>query len=593
MAGSRSEREVKVKFTGESSSVQSAASDVRKVFQMLDSDINDDRDAIQKLGAAYEQVADAVRKDSASMAQSVDVVSDALGPELTSALNASGRTVEDYIVEWRKLGLTFADIDSGSHELAAGLRRMDDAARNSMGSVGDGLKKIEDGSNRARSNMANFVGNAASELPLVSEAIGPLNVGIGQMVEGLAEGDINFKKFLATGGAMAGISVGLAYVNNQLDLMKQKDAFRTDQVKAFEEVIKESGDAIEGLVEHYRDLGKIQITTMANAGNPFADATKDITKDLIAAGLSVDQYARLIEGGTPAIQAWVDAQQAAGNAIDIDVLRALGQGVEDYTAASDRAATSAEFFATSAASLNETWDRGVGVLGQQSDATHNARIAQEALTRAQEAAEQQQRELTDAQLASIDAGYAAMSAQDSFAGAMDRLATATDDPTTSVNELDQAQRNAAQAALAMGLANQANAEQIAANAGAPLGAAASTKVLTDTLYMLAMSMDANSPVRAAILGHIDALGGVQPTVDTEFTVQDEQAITKFRGIKTKSDDAKIAAQDLKGAVDDLPGNVTIPFTFPGVGQIPTIIANLNQLTTAANRANAAVNRVVS
>ena len=50
---SRSEREVKIRFTGESAVLKGSAGEVRKVFQMLTSDLNDSRGAGEKLAAAY------------------------------------------------------------------------------------------------------------------------------------------------------------------------------------------------------------------------------------------------------------------------------------------------------------------------------------------------------------------------------------------------------------------------------------------------------------------------------------------------------------------------------------------------------------
>ena len=591
----RTEREVKIRFTGESAVLKGTTGEVRKVFQMLSSDLNDARGAGEKLAAAYKQVADSMERDMRDIADAADVVRDSLGPEMTQAIEASGRTVEDQVQEWRKLGLTLDDVKRDSDLLADGLKQLDASARQSTGSVGDGLKKVADGSERAKSNMANFAGNAASELPLVSGALGPLNVGIGQMVEGFAEGAVNVKDLVKAGGTMVGITAILAYINNQLALMKAKDAFRTDQVEGFEEVLKESSNAVADLTEHLRELGEVQITTMANAGNPFADATKDVTAALLEAGLTAEQYAELIAGGEPKIRAWVEAQKAAGNAIDVDVLRALGQGADDWAKAADKGATNAAFFGKEMAAVAEETDRGADSLNQHMDATARDTLAQESLTTALERAESAQRDLTSAQLASIDSGYAVADAQDRFTESMEALAVATDDPKTGVNELDQAQRSAEQAALAMATATAANAEALAVAAGAPLSAAESNYLLIDSLYKTALGMDENSPVRKALLDHIGALQGVPSEAKSTIVVDNEDASTRMGFVRQKSKDAESAVGDLSAAVSAVPGDIPITATLIGytttMSQLSNLMTRLDEVKRKADAADRAVGNV--
>ena len=86
----KGEREVRVRFTGESAVLKGAGGEVRKVFQMMKADINDTRDAAEKMAAAQSQVADSMRKDMAAIATAADVVRDSLGPEMVAAIESSG-----------------------------------------------------------------------------------------------------------------------------------------------------------------------------------------------------------------------------------------------------------------------------------------------------------------------------------------------------------------------------------------------------------------------------------------------------------------------------------------------------------------------
>ncbi|MBP6728126.1 MAG: hypothetical protein KA129_00770, partial [Microthrixaceae bacterium] len=576
---SRSEREVKIRFTGESAVLKGSAGEVRKVFQMLTSDLNDSRGAGEKLAAAYEQVADSMRKDMAAIAETADVVRDSLGPEMTQAIEASGRTVEDQVQEWRKLGLTLDDITRDSDQLAAGLKQLDDSARMSAGAVGDGFKKVADNSDRARSNAANFAGNMASELPLVSGALGPLNVGIGQMVEGLAEGAINWKQLLGVGLAMGAATMVLAELtDNSDDLAEaQRKAMRAELVKSWVDALQGAASPIDSLAEQIAGVGMI----VGELDTTFGRAGVDMTAWFREAGLSVTDWTTAIAGGEAGaadLEAKIRGSSLTAQE-QTTIMLALGNAQEVYATSSEGAATQSAVFGEQLADTTDEVDRGSDSLVQNMDATTRNTLARESLTTATERAEEAQRDLNAAQLAGIDTGYAVADAQDRFTESMEALAIATDDPATGVNELDQAQRSAEQSALAMAQANVANAEAMAIAAGAPLSAAESNYKLIESLNATVMTLDENSPVRAALLGHIGTLQGVQANVATTVTADTEQAqedigkvLTDAEKLNTETDTkanaetttALDAVQTLTTAVEGVPNELAISVKLSGV-----------------------------
>lgn len=634
------DREVRIRFTGDSAVLKGSAADVRKIFQNLVEDENDARGAGEKLADAQKQVAERMRADMAQISEAADVLADSLGPEMVAAIEASGRSVEDEVVKFQKLGLTLDDIKMDSDMLAQGMKDLDDAARMSTGSVGDGFQKVSRDVDQSRSVMANFAGNAAQELPGVAGAFGPLNMAISQFVEYGAEGNVKLAGIASQAGPMIGVAGAIAYINNQLDLMKAKDAFREDRVKSYQELLGETGDAVANLADHLREVGKIEAATWGNNANPFADATRDVTEQVLKAGLTVDQYAKLIAGGVPAIREWVDAQEAAGNAIDIELLKALGDDATDYQKAIDAGAVSARFFARTqqdvndavadfvkqkdpiaefpdefkrmadalaqgvapavedvdrvAKGLNITTDEAISTASEYADTLRDEQAqALEDSAAAAENAEQKIRDFTDAQLASIDSGFAVRDAQDQVTTAMEALGTAVDDPKTGVDELRQAQDEATQAALNLALAAQANAEQLAAAAGAPLDAAASNQVLIDSLYNTVLSLDENSPIRQALIGYIGQLQGVPATKSTKVTVTgtgpakadlgDVAAAADKVKAETKTDSkadtavAKTALDELTVAAEGVPTDIQITI---GISGAAGTIADLGLLASA-------------
>jgi len=359
----------------------------QELAEQLGTELTDAEDAGKQMAAALKLAADKADRELAETVALADKLGQALGPELTARVN-----VDEIAGKMRQVGMTTADVEANIDDFRSSLTQMAntaDQAKARMGDLDDGVRRVGDSTDRSRSVMANFTGNAMQELPMLSEAFGPLNMAIGQFAEYGAEGNISLKNMAAQAGPMAGIGAAIWYANNQLELMKKKDAFRAERVKAYTEVVDDAGDAAANLATKLRELGKIESTTSMNAGNPFAKATIDVTKALDQAGLSVEQYAELVVGGADAVRAWIDAQQAAGNEIPTELYKALGDDIEDYDKAQSNAAVNARFFggevATAAdkakrhiADLGREWDKFTGKFDQE-DALANAVLAVEGL----------------------------------------------------------------------------------------------------------------------------------------------------------------------------------------------------------------------
>jgi hypothetical protein len=594
MAG---EREVRIKFTGDSAVLKGAAGDVRKIFQNLIDDENDARGAGEKLADAQKQVAANMRKSMADISAAADVLADSLGPEMVRALEATGRSVEDEVQRYRKLGLTLDDVVRDSDLLAQGMRDLDDAARMGTGAVGDGMRKVATTTDQTRSVVANFTGNAMQELPGVAGAMGPLNMAMGQFAEYAAEGNINFKNLLASGAALGAVSLLLSEIADNSKRAAEANTWRTENINAWVESLRAGEDAADALVQRLEDAGEVQVKF---AGVLQGVLGGDLADDMARAGVTLDQFAAAATGGQEGLDNLSRAMERAGvSAADQGRIMVGAATYQDlHTQALKTAAEWDKIAGGAASELNDTWDRGTGVLGQHTSATRLAALAQEELAAAYERNEQAQKSLTEARLAAIDQGFAQRAAEDGLTRSLEAYAAATDDQKTGVNEVRVAQDAAAQAAIQLGLASQTTAQQLADAAGVPLTFAAKQQILIDSLYATAVALDPASPLRAQLVGYISMLQeDIPASKATKITLDNEDASTRIGFQRDKTKDAEDAVTDLQVKLDGLPTALSIPFDAPGLSAtldvLDTLLTKLGQVRTAARNANSAVNLVIT
>lgn len=118
-------------------------------------------------------------------------------------------------------------------------------------------------------------------------------------------------------------------------------------------------------------------------------------------------------------------------------------------------------------------------------------------------------ELSSAWDAESDAGRA----WDTYISALEDLATAADDPTTMVNEFNEAVRDTADDARAAAAALAEKARQDAIANGEQWDATDSAKAQREALELMVGSLAEGSPLRAALQGYIDDLNAI-PGVKT-------------------------------------------------------------------------------
>lgn len=341
------DREVRIRFTGDSKVLKNSASEVRAVFQKLIEDENDARGAGEKLADAQKTVADKMRAEMKAISETADVLADSLGPEMVAAIEASGRTVEDEVQRFQKLGLTLEDITRDSDLLAAGMKDLDDAARQGSGSIGDGFKKVQADTDKASTAMHNFSGNVVGDLAAAGAGFGPLGEGVGQLIEGALDGEAAFANLAGAAAGMGIIAFAMSRFQQQKERAAKVDAFNKKSIEDYTKALRDGKPIIQAIVDKMEEAGTIEIELGGVLGEMMGG---DQLRWFAEAGVTVDQFAAAVAGGKDGVERLRVAMDAAGVSADAQahILLTANTELEHTEQASKTAAQMSKVFGDTA-----------------------------------------------------------------------------------------------------------------------------------------------------------------------------------------------------------------------------------------------------
>jgi hypothetical protein len=257
--------------------------------------------------------------------------------------------------------------------------------QSSMGRVRGEIDKIPRSAGGANSALANMYGNVAGEAGNVFGAIGPVNVAIGQMAEYAADARFEGEKLGSALGSMAKIVGPVALLSGALALVQKymgeagaEAAAQQERVKAFADALKEVGEdgdvaatALQSLAEA---VPEETVGTWEKAGIALGNLSEDVTNlltlregentfdtvnegiaNLLEMGETFRTIEPLITGSKENLDAYIESLEdlpaAEGRAAATgEFLTQLWQANADAT---ENAGNNAEFFARSAAQINE------------------------------------------------------------------------------------------------------------------------------------------------------------------------------------------------------------------------------------------------
>lgn len=352
----------KLKMVFELDGTDTVEGKLRKVAgQVKDvgTEFDETESAGKQMARGLSQVASDIEADMADAKSAAERLGEALGPEFAADADRGEQAVMGLVAQLRAAGLTYDDIRMDADELGAAIKQLDETGKNLDGvssaakTVEGDFKRVSTEADNTRSVVANFAGNAVQELPGIGAAMGPLNMAIGQFGEYAAEGNIKLSNFVMAGAGLGIVSAALIGITGHMKEVAEVKAFDKAQVDAYRESILDADTEVQAIVQTLRDAGKVSVSV-------FSDwKIDDVTSALNDAGLSLEQFAMLIEGGEPKIQAWAAAARAAGGdveAIGLSVLAAQDQ-TEKFAKAQDAAAASIAFFGDAASDTGKEVDR--------------------------------------------------------------------------------------------------------------------------------------------------------------------------------------------------------------------------------------------
>ena len=260
-----------------------AAKDLAKTTASLNSELDDTTSYAEKVADAMDSATNKMVADMKAAGKAAAALANAIGPELAGKIGTA--KLDEFVGQLRRAGVSFDDITANADRFGDSLRRMDDAT-GSFDNVQQAAARTGEELGKSKGVLANFVGNAAQELPGLSGAFGPLNTAIGQFAEYAAEGDVTLSQFLKAAGPVAAIGAGFAVLTGIMG-----------ELGRHEKAVKEQA---EKLVDVQTKLADAQY---AAAASDLADQYGDLIAKSKTYGLTTQQVVDTLQGSDTAIKA--------------------------------------------------------------------------------------------------------------------------------------------------------------------------------------------------------------------------------------------------------------------------------------------------
>ena len=489
-----------MKFTLDFLAKTAGLKDAAELSDKLGDSLDDTVDSGKQLAMAMRLAADKIEGDLEQTRQIADKLGNALGPEMAAKIGQS--RLDDMAVKFRAAGLTIQDVDANIDELADGVKRLDSAADAARG-LDQSIAKVGATTDNTRSVVANFAGNSIQEIPGITGAMGPLNMAIGQFGEYAAEGNIKLSKFVGAGAGLAAVALVMGSMAKNAKLVAEAKAWRTNEIKAFVEAARNGEDATQALVDRLTEAGEI-IVKFGGMLNELVGG--DLVDELATAGVSVEQFSQAVTGGEEGLANLKTAMERAGvGAGEIGKIMIGAQVSQDNYNQSIK--TAEEFTAVFGDATADLGDKAANAAPKVGDmAAANAAVADHAA-----AAEEATREFYDTLVAFADGSLSYVEAVDRAEDAVADFDKVLGDADSSLEEIDDSARNAAGALIETA---KAGVELD----GASLDTKAGVDALKESLFLQAMSMAPDSPLRKYLVDYIADLNSTPTSITTTLTL---------------------------------------------------------------------------
>jgi hypothetical protein len=330
----------------------------RDIAQGFDQAKSASEQALSALSAKLDQVEADARGTASAVA--------AIKAELTVAVDDD--KITQFVSDLKnKMGVAFDAVEADAKEFADVLGRGVDMSKtvNEIHGVGDALDTTKGHADQSRSVFANMVGNTTQDLGELGGVVGTLGVGMGQLGEYAADGTISLKGLAGMAGPMALLAAAGAGVQSVMKNIAETKAFNVDQIKSMSDAFGELGDTSLALRESLDGVFNARVDDDSIWGQlTGGQKTEDLADDLATVGVSLRDIDQIIRSGATDRESWEllpDVQnldrvlQTAGVSVDQygRIMDGVFESTINWTTATKGAQASAEFFATSLADINE------------------------------------------------------------------------------------------------------------------------------------------------------------------------------------------------------------------------------------------------
>jgi len=235
MAG---DRKMTVRFLGDGTNLNQSV-------KGLVSGMDEAESAGKRVAAAMTELADSAEVGLKDAERASERLADALGVETVTAIEAAGRSVDGWVRDLKRMGLTIEEIEADADSLAAAIRRTETVAP-SINTVGTSastarghVRDLGNEADNSRSVLANMVGNSAQDLGALSGVAGSAGVALGQLAEYAADGNIKLQSMIGIGAGLGGLAAGMWAIGKNAEQAAERAASLTQAIQDLSTVADE------------------------------------------------------------------------------------------------------------------------------------------------------------------------------------------------------------------------------------------------------------------------------------------------------------------------------------------------------------------
>ncbi|MET0911035.1 MAG: hypothetical protein ABWZ99_16335 [Ilumatobacteraceae bacterium] len=282
------------------------------------------QNAIREIGKLDEAAADADTTIKELDDQKVDVDTTAgvdgmdelrrIGDEAIASVKALSQQSVTLDVNTSEVATAAGDVDALQADAGTAITIPIDVDADKLDTIKAKTDAVGE-SGRAGSAAIGGIGGSISELPGIG-SLGPIAESLGQLTENALEGGESIAGMTSAIGILGGTALVMAGIQKVMQSIAETKAFNKEKAESFKSAIDEVGDSTRAVLEVIKETQSVTGRAGGIFGSGVLEDTKDITKELDAAGVSVDEFTLAVQQGGPALDAAVTKLEAMKTAAE-------------------------------------------------------------------------------------------------------------------------------------------------------------------------------------------------------------------------------------------------------------------------------------